>query len=287
MPVPSLHDRLRRLAPLYAELRLCAGVPELFASAADIPRRVGGFERAIVLSVTERGLSPADSGALADPGSDQLRRRALGTPVPLVRGTIEAQLVRHAEISRRSQISSRTSRLADALELGHHAYGPVVASSRTLALVVADRATPEVGDDDRLWVDLFAAMLSFALVDVVTRERVGEISTELRHFTASTLALAREATDGSIALPSSRGADPSLPRIGVGTDPEAVASLLTERELRVAELLVAGRSNRQIAEELVVSPETVKSHVARILRKLGAGNRAEAVGRFVRLQDHR
>jgi LuxR family maltose regulon positive regulatory protein len=41
----------------------------------------------------------------------------------------------------------------------------------------------------------------------------------------------------------------------------------------------AGRSNQQIAEELVVALNTVKKHVAHILDKLGASNRTEATAR--------
>jgi LuxR family transcriptional regulator, maltose regulon positive regulatory protein len=54
---------------------------------------------------------------------------------------------------------------------------------------------------------------------------------------------------------------------------------LSGRELEVLELLAAGRPNRAIAEELVVSLDTVKSHVAHILAKLGVANRTEAVAR--------
>jgi NarL family two-component system response regulator LiaR len=52
---------------------------------------------------------------------------------------------------------------------------------------------------------------------------------------------------------------------------------LTERELEVLGLMVEGLSNAQIAERLVVSLATAKFHVASILSKLGAANRAEAV----------
>jgi len=54
---------------------------------------------------------------------------------------------------------------------------------------------------------------------------------------------------------------------------------LSERELEVLRLLAAGRSNQQIAEELVVAVNTVKKHVTHILDKLGAANRTEATAR--------
>jgi LuxR family maltose regulon positive regulatory protein len=54
---------------------------------------------------------------------------------------------------------------------------------------------------------------------------------------------------------------------------------LSDRELQVLRLLAAGRSNRQIADELVVVVDTVKKHVGHILDKLGAANRTQAVAR--------
>jgi DNA-binding NarL/FixJ family response regulator len=51
---------------------------------------------------------------------------------------------------------------------------------------------------------------------------------------------------------------------------------LTPRELEVLPLLVAGRTNQEIAAELRLSPRTVGVHVSRILHKLGASRRTEA-----------
>ncbi len=56
-----------------------------------------------------------------------------------------------------------------------------------------------------------------------------------------------------------------------------VKSPLTPREWEVVDLLVAGRTTDQIADELVLSSETVRSHVKNILRKLNARSREEAV----------
>jgi LuxR family transcriptional regulator, maltose regulon positive regulatory protein len=54
---------------------------------------------------------------------------------------------------------------------------------------------------------------------------------------------------------------------------------LTARELEVLRLLAAGTPNRAIAEQLVVTLDTVKSHVTHIFDKLGVTNRTQAVSR--------
>jgi DNA-binding NarL/FixJ family response regulator len=52
---------------------------------------------------------------------------------------------------------------------------------------------------------------------------------------------------------------------------------LTSRELQVLNLLAEGRSQSEIAKELVISPKTVGTHLERILGKLGVHSRAQAV----------
>jgi LuxR family maltose regulon positive regulatory protein len=58
---------------------------------------------------------------------------------------------------------------------------------------------------------------------------------------------------------------------------------LTDRELEVLRLLAAGRRNRDIAADLVVTLETVKKHLSHIFDKLGAANRTQAVAHARRL----
>ncbi len=61
------------------------------------------------------------------------------------------------------------------------------------------------------------------------------------------------------------------------------APLLSEREREVLELISAGSTNREIAQQLFLSPHTVKEHTSALYRKLGARNRADAVQRAQRI----
>jgi DNA-binding NarL/FixJ family response regulator len=75
----------------------------------------------------------------------------------------------------------------------------------------------------------------------------------------------------------------SVPPPGTGPDgngrsPEDV---LTPRELEILSMMAVGSTNPEIAERLVISESTVKSHVKSILRKLGLRNRTEAASRYL------
>lgn len=63
---------------------------------------------------------------------------------------------------------------------------------------------------------------------------------------------------------------------------EQALPVLTARELAVLRLVADGRTNRQIGELLTLSALTVKSHLARISRKVGTGDRAEMVAYAIR-----
>ncbi|MFV2019605.1 LuxR C-terminal-related transcriptional regulator [Micromonospora sp. LOL_023] len=61
------------------------------------------------------------------------------------------------------------------------------------------------------------------------------------------------------------------------TQPDASRGGLSDREVEVARLVLAGRTHREIGTQLFLSPKTVEHHVARIRAKLGATNRAELI----------
>ncbi|MEA2349432.1 MAG: hypothetical protein QOG86_373, partial [Thermoleophilaceae bacterium] len=58
------------------------------------------------------------------------------------------------------------------------------------------------------------------------------------------------------------------------------SDLLTEREREILGMISGGATNADVARRLVISENTVKSHVKNILRKLGVRNRAQAAARY-------
>jgi DNA-binding CsgD family transcriptional regulator/tetratricopeptide (TPR) repeat protein len=66
---------------------------------------------------------------------------------------------------------------------------------------------------------------------------------------------------------------------GAGSGADELGLGLTERELEVLRLVAAGRSNREIAGELFISPKTASVHVSNILGKLGVASRGEAAAK--------
>ena len=69
------------------------------------------------------------------------------------------------------------------------------------------------------------------------------------------------------------------PRIRVSPTLDTAYESLSAREADVLRLLAAGLSNAEIAHELIIAPGTVKTHTARIYRKLDVDNRTRAVAR--------
>jgi LuxR family transcriptional regulator, maltose regulon positive regulatory protein len=72
---------------------------------------------------------------------------------------------------------------------------------------------------------------------------------------------------------------PTGPTAAAAPEVSGLVEPLTARELEVLSLIAAGLRNREIAEQLVVTPETVKKHTSHIFDKLGAANRTQAVAR--------
>lgn len=94
-----------------------------------------------------------------------------------------------------------------------------------------------------------------------------ELSTQLRQ-----AARASERTPEALAAELlERGLEKEAQRVQV----QSILETLTPREQEVTWLTARGYTNRQIAEVLVLSPETVKTHVRHVLEKLVVGSKAD------------
>jgi ATP/maltotriose-dependent transcriptional regulator MalT len=109
----------------------------------------------------------------------------------------------------------------------------------------------------------------------------GRAAVVLGRAAAITGRLGARLLDGEIQALARRGRLDLAPPTGVAVPaadvPTPAAQLgLTPREAEVLALVAAGRSNRQIAQALFISPKTAAVHVSNILAKLGAAGRVEA-----------
>jgi DNA-binding NarL/FixJ family response regulator len=151
--------------------------------------------------------------------------------------------------------------------------------------IVAD---PEVGAaiaivttfdrDDYLHQALEAGASGFLLKNAGAEDLIAAV----RALAAGDGMLAPEVTRRVLArfaaTPASPPAAAAAVSIGSGTIPRVdLAEPLTEREAEVLTLLADARSNAEIARALFIGEATVKTHVSRILQKLGARDRVQAV----------
>ena len=124
------------------------------------------------------------------------------------------------------------------------------------------------------------ALTSFSDPELIQRVfRAGAIGCLLKNVSGKELAEAiRKAHAGTSSL-APEAADALVHAISSPADARAG---LTRRERDVLRLMVDGLTNAEIAEQLVVSLSTVKTHVSSIIAKLGASTRTEAAAIAVR-----
>ncbi|WP_407359096.1 response regulator transcription factor [Microbacterium sp. LTA6] len=146
--------------------------------------------------------------------------------------------------------------------------------------------------DDYLYQALDAGASGFLLKNAGAEDLI----TAVRALAAGDGMLAPEVTRRVLARFAAAGADPasvpvavpaaSTPRVpaesatGAGTArmlPDPLPEPLTDREAEVLTLLADARSNAEIAAALFIGEATVKTHVSRVLQKLGARDRVQAV----------
>ena len=215
--------------------------------------------------VSERGLGAGDEPSYAREREFLVLARVLVAEQTPDRALLLLERL-HDLAAAQGRVGSRIEiRVLQALALaadGHEA-GALGALTDALAL-----AWPE--DHVRVFVDEGAPMASLLGQLMAARRTQPAVDGDVPPDYLGQLADAFEQASVPITTLGRRGAAASVP---------GLIEPLSDRELEVLELLAAGRSNRQIAEQLVVALDTTKKHVSHILDKLGASNRTQAVAR--------
>jgi DNA-binding CsgD family transcriptional regulator len=156
---------------------------------------------------------------------------------------------------------------------------PVIAKSRVVALIhVGRRSGDSVSAGDIDVLDAFASAYSLLHERMLNTERVQQQRTSIARAAARLTEEADRIAAAAISFDVEGDTQVESPTIPADS---GLAATLSHRERQVFERLVLGASNAEIADQLVITVETVKTHVKRILRKIGAINRSEAIALYM------
>jgi LuxR family transcriptional regulator, regulator of acetate metabolism len=221
---------------------------------------------------------------------DALRELAPRLQHPMIE--TEVMRRRRATLVLEARLHPRVHReMAELMDWDSYAAAAVVIQGEVVGLLHADRRPSgrqvDALDRDVLWA--FALGYAQILESATLRRTLRRERDQTRRFLDWLNARSGQLSDAALDLsaeeaPSIAAAALAEPALTEGRDDRAVFDgLLTRRELDVLRLMARGKTNSAVAAELVISEGTVKFHVNNILRKLHAGNRAEAASRYLRL----
>ncbi len=270
------------------------------AMSAELSRRTPaelrgacGFTRVMISSVSGSRWIP-DTVRIddhADPDAAEFDRFAQdGNEIPLSRQMLETDMVRHRVpvIVRDARNDPRTFKpLIRVTQSESYVAAPIMTNRRVIGFLHADRIgqPSEVTEGDLDSITLFASEFGVLFECATLRERIAaqraqvcdvldDLNDELRSLANRPMSPA--AMD--------RTSSPWSTATRVDDHRPLRAEPLTDRERQVLDLVAAGATNQSIARELVLSVDTIKTHLRSIMRKLRASTRAEAVARYLQLR---
>ena len=214
--------------------------------------------------LTEAVAFEQERAANADVAADAARvvDRLISARLLHAQGRHREALALLEELGETAEAAGRTGDLIEILALQALALGAASKKERAVSTLAGALALAEPEGYVRTFVDEGAPMGDLLTATLEARQRgrldaTGRIS--VSYIARLLAAVAQEAT--------AQATDERLP------EP------LSERELEVLALIAAGESNEQIAAKLFVSLSTVKTHINRLYRKLGARSRTQAIAR--------
>ncbi|MGE4426174.1 MAG: response regulator transcription factor [Solirubrobacteraceae bacterium] len=257
-----------------------------------------GFDRAMLFRVDGSRLSALSTYFRDDPSwAAECHAVAAAYPVPLKSGLLESEMLRRrsAALMLDPMDDPRSYKpIIDKIETSGYVAVPIMPEGKVIATIHADRhfSGRKVDALDRDLLAAFAAALGSMVERKVLVDRLVAQRDHVRSMMQATDDFVSAFCQSEIGLdpPQVPTAAPSprpMPRAmesAIRVQESPAERLLSRREMEVLRLMAGGATNAMIADQLVLAEGTVKSHVKRILRKLHAANRAEAVSRFLRLE---
>ena len=267
-------------------LRSAVSLPALFNHATYGLCESIGFERAVLFSLRSNALVAESMYTRGVPEEDEHSLKRL-YPEPLQLGPWlhESEALRRRRALLVEDPAGDPRALVTLPCTPSYVTAPVICEEQALGLLHADRGLTgeDVTELDRATLWAFVEGLGHALERGVLAER-------LRTHAENVLALARSTEASVTQLSTPRNELPTASRRfsrgAARTAPHReLLDMLTPREREVLAMLAEGETNASIAQRLVVSEDTVKTHVKHILRKLGVRNRSQAVSQYFRTRD--
>jgi DNA-binding CsgD family transcriptional regulator len=253
--------------------------------------RTCGFSRAMLSRVRGSLWVPEilEVAENVDPEREAFQSFVEQAEIPLAHMLLETELVRRrvpALVVDPAGDDRTYKPLIEVARCTSYAAAPIIPTNRAIGFFHVDRFGQElpVSSEDRdvLWA--FAEHFGLLYERAVLGERLEAQRAHLRDTLSSAIAAIDEVCSAEIELVGN-GYAPELPSAVTTAGPHwRLDALLTLREREVLDLMGSGATNIQIAQALVISEGTVKSHVKRILRKLHVSNRSQAVARYLHLK---
>jgi DNA-binding CsgD family transcriptional regulator/GAF domain-containing protein len=277
----AIHAALARLRPI--------GSPELVLERATVEACAAcGFDRAVLFRVSGSSLIAESVHVDGDPEwAAELLRASRADPVPLDLLLAETEALRRQRpfmIHDAPNHPGVYQPLAAVYKVTSYVGAPIVPGGRVIGFLHADHYVKGrvVDEFDRDALFAFAEGFGFAFERAVLLDRLRAQGDEVRRVLATTEEIIRAHTEAEVQLVRATDVALAWARGGyAGAGPVELSEHLTRREREVLRLLAAGATNGAIAEALIISEGTVKSHVKRILRRLGARNRVEAASIYL------
>jgi DNA-binding CsgD family transcriptional regulator len=290
----DLSERLEVLARIresMEQLHECETPEELIEAAPQELCRACGFSRAMISRIRGSKWVPVVYEAVAglDPEADVFKEWVEHVEIPLEHMLVETEMVRRRMPVLVEDPANDPRTFTEIVTRGRtvaYVAAPIIPDGRAIGFLHADNIGREpVTSEDRDNIWSFAEQFGLVYHRAVLLERFASQREQLHEAFGAAEHVIGDLRESELELTRTAHRIPEGTSAGTLFRPaeSRIDRLLTRREREVLELITSGATNVRIAEQLVISEGTVKSHVKHILRKLRVGNRAEAVSRYLQM----